>query len=142
MRIPYLAWAAVERCLAHREDQRTDNPHVMVVRQTKSGQSPASTAYVSHILDACGFLPRMIRGTRLLALVNTMDPKLVAATLDMDPEATMPYVADRVCPGHRPMPNRGDKFAGHGSVQSAESAKCRASCVTTADTPSPDRSPR
>ncbi|MGW1412694.1 integrase, partial [Streptomyces sp. NPDC002403] len=49
------SWAAVERCLAHREAQRTDNPHVMVTRQTKSGRGPASTAYVSHVLDACGF---------------------------------------------------------------------------------------
>ncbi|MCX4966952.1 helicase associated domain-containing protein [Streptomyces sp. NBC_00654] len=34
---------AVERCLAHREDQRTDNPHVMVTRQTKSGRRTAWT---------------------------------------------------------------------------------------------------
>lgn len=96
------SWAAVERCLAHREDQRTDNPHVMVTRQTKSAQGPASTAYVSHVLDACGFPPRMIRCTRLLDLVNTMDPKLVAAAFGMDPEATMIYLADHVDPGRLP----------------------------------------
>ncbi|MGW4102325.1 hypothetical protein [Streptomyces sp. NPDC004976] len=90
------SWVAVERCLARREDQRTDNPHVMVTRQTKSGRGPASTAYVSHVLDACGFPPRMIRCTRLLELVNTMDPKLVAAAFGMDPEATMIYLADHV----------------------------------------------
>lgn len=90
------SWVAVERCLAHREDQRTDNPHVMVTRQTKSGRGPGSTAYVSHVLDACGFPPRMIRCTRLLELVNTMDPKLVAAAFGMDPEATMIYLADHV----------------------------------------------
>lgn len=89
-------WAAVERCLAHREDQKTDNPHVMVTRQAKSGRGPASTAYVSHVLDACGFPPRMIRCTRLLDLVNTMDPKLVAAAFGMDPEATMIYLSDRI----------------------------------------------
>lgn len=32
------SWAAVERCLAHREEQKTDNPHVMVTRQTKPGR--------------------------------------------------------------------------------------------------------
>lgn len=68
----------------------------MVTRQTKSGRGPASTAYVSHILDACGFPPRMIRCTRLLDLVNTMDPKRVAAAFGMDPEATMIYLSDRV----------------------------------------------
>lgn len=99
------SWAAVERCLAHREDQKTDNPHVMVTRQTKSGRGPASTAYVSHVLDACGFPSRMIRCTRLLELVNTMDPKLVAAAFGMDPEATMIYLADHVDEGRLPLPD-------------------------------------
>ncbi|MEV6537252.1 hypothetical protein AB0M86_48340 [Streptomyces sp. NPDC051639] len=71
-------------------------------RQTKSGRGPASTAYVSHILDACGFPPRMIRCTRLLDLVNTMDPKLVAAAFGMDPEATMIYLSDHVDAGRLP----------------------------------------
>lgn len=96
------SWAAVERCLAHREDQKTDNPHVMVTLQTKSGRGPASTAYVSHVLDACGFPPRMIRCTRLLDLGNTMDPKLVAAAFGTDPEATMIYLSDHVEPGRLP----------------------------------------
>ncbi|MFJ7281114.1 integrase, partial [Kitasatospora sp. NPDC098663] len=90
------SWTVVEHCLAHREAQRTGNPHVMVTRQTKSGRGPASTAYVSHVLDDCGFPPRMIRCTRLLDLVNTMDPKLVAAAFGMDPEATMIYLADHI----------------------------------------------
>jgi len=51
---------------------------------------------VSHVLDACGFPPRMIRCTRLLDLVNTMDPKVVAAAFGRDPEATMIYLSDRV----------------------------------------------
>ncbi|WP_223243923.1 hypothetical protein [Streptomyces sp. CBMA156] len=90
------SWSVVERCLAHRGAQRTNNPHVMVTRQTKSGRGPASTAYVSHVLDDCGFPPRMIRCTRLLDLVNTMDPKLVAAAFGMGPEATMIYLADHI----------------------------------------------
>lgn len=98
------SWAVLGRCLAHREAQQTDNPHMMVTRQTKSGRGPASTAYVSQVLDACGFPPRMIRCTRLLDLVNTMDPKLVAAAFGMDPEATMIYLADHVDPGRLPGP--------------------------------------
>jgi hypothetical protein len=98
------SWAVLKRCLAHREAQRTDNPHVMVTRQTKSGRGPASTAYVSHVLDGCGFPPRKIRCTRLLDLVNTMDPKLVAAAFGMDPEATMIYLADHVDAGRLPEP--------------------------------------
>ncbi len=76
----------------------------MVPGQTKSGRGPASTAYLSHVLDACGFPPRLIRWTRLLDLVNTMAPKLVATAFGMDPEATMIYLVDRVDPGRLPGP--------------------------------------
>ncbi|WSK02112.1 integrase (plasmid) [Streptomyces sp. NBC_01320] len=96
------SWAVLERCLAHREEWRTDNPHVVVTKGTKAGRSPASTAYLSHVLDDCGYPPRMIRSTRLLDLVNTMEPKLVAAAFGMDPQATMIYLADRVDPGRLP----------------------------------------
>jgi hypothetical protein len=62
-------------------------PHVMGTRGTKAGHAPASSAYVSHVLDGCGVPPRMLRCTRLVDLVNTMDPKLVAAAFGMDPRA-------------------------------------------------------
>ncbi|MGW1171702.1 hypothetical protein [Streptomyces sp. NPDC002550] len=74
----------------------------MVTKGTKAGRSPASAAYLSHVLDDCGFPPRMIRGTRMVDLVNTMDPKLVAAASGMNPEATLIYLADRVDPGCMP----------------------------------------
>lgn len=90
------SWTVLQRCLAHREAWRTDNPHVLVTKGTKAGRSPASTAYLSHVLDDCGFVPRMIRSTRLVDLVNTMDPKLVAAAFGMDPQATLIYLSDRV----------------------------------------------
>ncbi|WP_431968700.1 tyrosine-type recombinase/integrase [Actinacidiphila sp. bgisy160] len=90
------SWTVLQRCLAHRESWRTDNPHVMVTKGTKAGRSPASTAYLSHALDDCGFPPRMIRSTRLLDLVNSMDPKLVAAAFGMDPQATLIYLSDRI----------------------------------------------
>jgi hypothetical protein len=40
--------------------------------------------------------PRTVRCTRLADLVNTMDPKIVAATFGMDPEGAMFYLADHV----------------------------------------------
>lgn len=89
----------LQSCLTHRQTQRTDNPHAMVTKGTKAGRSPASTAYVSHVLDACGVPPRMLRSTRLVDLVNTMDPKLVAAIFGMDPEGVMIYLADHVHEG-------------------------------------------
>ena len=83
------SWQVLQRCLAHRGGQRTANPHVIVTKGTKAGRSSASTAYMSHVLDPCGIPPRMLRCTRLADLVNTMDPKLVAAAFGMNPEGVM-----------------------------------------------------
>jgi hypothetical protein len=80
------SWAVLDRCLAHRQRQRTANPHLIVTKGTKTGRTPASTAYLTHILDHCGFPPCAIRSTRLVDLVNTMDPKLVAAAFGVDPK--------------------------------------------------------
>ncbi|MBB4941204.1 site-specific recombinase XerD [Streptosporangium album] len=97
-----VSWTILQRCLTHRETQRTDNPHVMVTKGTKAGHAPASTAYVSHVLDPCDISPRMLRSTRLVDLVNMMDPKLVAAAFGMDAESAMIYLADRIDPGRLP----------------------------------------
>ena len=40
--------------------------------------------------------PGMLRCTRLADLVNTIDPKLVAAAFGMNPEGVMIYLADHV----------------------------------------------
>lgn len=98
------SWAVVQRCLAHRQAWPTDNPHVMVTKGTKAGRAAASTAYLSHVLDDCGFPPRMIRSTRLVELVNTLDPKLVSAAFGMDPQASLIYLADHVEAGRLPNP--------------------------------------
>ncbi len=90
------SWTVLQRCLAHRHSLRTDNPHVLVTRGTKARRTPASVAYLSHLLDPCGVPPRMLRCTRLVDLVNTMDAKLVAAAFGMDPEGVMIYLADHV----------------------------------------------
>ncbi len=90
------SWQVLPRCLAHRGGRRTANPHVIVTKGTKAGRAPASTAYMSHVLDPCGVPPRMLRCTRLAGLVNTMDPKLVAAAFGMNPEGVLIYLADHV----------------------------------------------
>ncbi len=90
------SWQVLQRCLTHRDHQRTANPHVIVTKGTKAGRAPASTAYMSHLLDPCGVPPRMLRCTRLANLVNAMDPKLAAAAFGMNPEGVMIYLADHV----------------------------------------------
>ncbi|MER6062326.1 site-specific integrase [Streptomyces sp. NPDC001792] len=92
------SWTVLQRCLAHREAWPTANPHVMVTKGTKAGRSPASTAQLSHVLDDCGYPPRMIRSNRLVDLVNTMGPKLVAAAFGMDPQATL-IISPTTSPG-------------------------------------------
>jgi hypothetical protein len=69
---------------------------VMVTRVTRARTCAASAAYVSHVLDPCGVAPRMLRSTRLIDLVNTMDPELVAAAFGMNAESVMIYLADHV----------------------------------------------
>lgn len=98
------SWMVLQRCLAHRAAWPTDNPHVMVTKGTKARRSPASPAYLSHVLDDCRYPPRRIRSTRLVDLVNTMDPKLVAAAFGRDPQATLICLADHVDPGRLPGP--------------------------------------
>lgn len=103
------SWAVLTRCLAHRLSQRTRNPHVIVTKVTKTGREPASAAYLTHVLDGCGISPRTARSTRLVDLVNTMDPKLVAVGFGMHPEGAMIYLADHVDPTRLPVegtPNR------------------------------------
>jgi len=90
------SWTVLQRCIAHRQELRTDNPYVLVTRATKARRTPASIAYLSHLLDPAGVPPRMLRCTRLADLVNTMDAKLVAAAFGMDPEGVMLYLADHV----------------------------------------------
>ena len=96
------SWQVLQRCLTHRDGQHTANPHVIVTKGTKAGRAPASPAYISHVLDSCGIPPRMLRCTRLADLVNTMDPKLVAAAFGMNPEGVMIYLADHVDAGRMP----------------------------------------
>lgn len=70
------------------------------------GTTEFQLACVSHLLDACGVPPQALRSARLIDLVNTMDPKLIAAAFGMNPEGVMIYLADHVGSG-RPPPNNG-----------------------------------
>ena len=97
-----VSWTALQRSLDHRDRLRTTNPHVIVTRGTKADRRPASEAYMSHLLDPCGLPPKMLRATRLADLVNTIDPKLVAAAFGMRPEGAMIYLADHLDDGRLP----------------------------------------
>jgi hypothetical protein len=97
-------WSALQRCLTHRKELRTANPHLIVTKVTKTAGMPASPAYLSHVLDPAGVAPKHLRNTRLVDLINDIDPKLVAAAFGMDAESVLPYLADHVDPGRLPQP--------------------------------------
>jgi hypothetical protein len=72
---------------------------VLITKQTKSTKAPASAYYLSRVLDAVAIRPRVLRSTRLVDLIASLDPKLVAAAFGMRPEGVLPYLADHVDEG-------------------------------------------
>lgn len=95
-------WAALQRCMAHREALDTANPHVIVTKVTKTASSSASSAYLSHVLDPGRVAPKHLRNTRLVDLANDLDPKLVATAFGLAAESVLPYLADHVDPTRLP----------------------------------------
>lgn len=91
--------AVLERSLAQRASLNTSNPHVIVTTQTKTRDTPASAAYLSHVLDAVHLSPKRLRATRILDLVITLDPKVASEALGMRAEGLADYLADHVDDG-------------------------------------------
>lgn len=90
------SWTALQRCLDHRAALGTANPHVLVTRATKTRNTPASPAYLAHVLDEAGVNPKKLRSTRLVDLVIALDPKLVAAAFGLSHEGVVDYIPDHV----------------------------------------------
>ena len=97
-------WAALETCLAHRQALNSANPYLLITRQTKATRAPSDESYVKNILAPAGVRPRILRSSRLLALVSTADPKLVAAAFGMTYDGVTHYLADHVDPTRMPNP--------------------------------------
>ena len=91
-----LSFAALEDCLDHRNQLGTANPHVIVTRGTRAHRTPASQAYLSHVLDAASVSPSLLRQTRLAELTHRFDPRLVAAAFAMTPEGALHYLIGAV----------------------------------------------
>jgi hypothetical protein len=99
-------WAAVERCLAHHQQMRTANPHLLVTRKTKATRVAASEDYSRNLLRAAGVQPRMLRYTRLAELVTGTDPKLVSAAFGIHPLTATHYLAGHIDAVRMPEPGR------------------------------------
>lgn len=76
-----VSMTVLRRCLDQRASLGTRNPHVIVTTTTTTRSTPASTAYLCHVLDAAGVPPKRLRSTRLVDLVVSLDPKVVSEAL-------------------------------------------------------------
>lgn len=90
--------AAVQACLAHRATLGTRNPHLIVTKITKPRMTPASPAYLTHVLDPAGVGTKKLRATRIIDLLISLDPRLVAEALGMNAGGLLAYLADTVDP--------------------------------------------
>ncbi len=88
--------SVLKRALAHRETLGTENPHIIVTRATKTRSCPASAPYITHVLDPAGVRTKALRQTRILDLVNRLDPKVAAEVLGMNADGLATYVSDDV----------------------------------------------
>jgi len=89
-------WAAMERCIDHREELGTHNPHLIVTHITRARSTPASDQYLWRVLAPAGITSRPLRATRLVGLIASLDPKVVAEAVGMAPAGILPYAADQV----------------------------------------------
>ena len=97
-------WTALQHCIDHRKRLGSRNSHLLITLQTKATRAPASDSYIKNTLHAVGIQPRILRSTRLVDLVGTVDPKLVAAAYGMRHEAVVTYLADYVDTTRLPNP--------------------------------------
>ena len=97
-------WTALQHCLDHRKTLGSNNSHLLVTMQTKATRAAPSDGYVKNTLREVGIQPRILRSTRLVDLVGTVDPKLVAAAYGMRHEAVITYLADHVDSARLPNP--------------------------------------
>ena len=89
-------WAAIDACLARHRAARSANPHLLVTSRTKATRAAVSDGYVKNTLRAEGIRPRVLRSSRILALVAAADAKLIATAYGMTYGAVLHYLADDV----------------------------------------------
>lgn len=97
-------WQALQACLSHRHQVGSANRHVLITMRTKATRDAASDGYIKNTLRAVGIRPRILRSTRLVDLVASIDAKLVADAYGMTNEAVIAYLADHVDPTRLPNP--------------------------------------
>jgi integrase len=109
-----MTWAALEKCLHHRRNRRTQNPHLLVTYHTASRNTSVSPTYLHKLLKTAGVSVQTLRCTRLAGLTISIDAKLVSEVFGLAPHSLLHYLADTVdasrlenpsgrCQGKRPV---------------------------------------
>lgn len=91
-------WTAIDRCIAHHRTLNSDNPHLLITQQTKATRAATNPHYIKNTVTPAGVRPRILRSSRLLSMINTADPMLVAEAFGMTRSAVTAYLADSVDP--------------------------------------------
>lgn len=87
---------AIGGALNYRESLATANPHLLVNKANARTRRPVSGGYVSGLMaNGPGVPLRMLRATRLSALIGELDPVTISATLGIDTGAAMYYLNSR-----------------------------------------------
>jgi hypothetical protein len=99
------SWTA-QRWLGHRDALRTANPRIRVTKVTCTGQLPSVGLLLQSRARPCQGPAERLRSTRLIDLVNNLDPKLVSATFAMTAEGVLTYFAASTPPTRPPSRTR------------------------------------
>lgn len=91
-----LTAAALRAVLTARGTAWTNNPHVLITKDSRAHQNPCSTYFMTHILDGASVRPALLRQTRLADLTHQLDPRLVAAAFGMTEGGALHYITDAV----------------------------------------------
>jgi len=87
---------AIRAALTSRADIKTDNPHLLITKDSRAHQTACSPYFMTHVLDGAEVTPSVLRQTRLADLAHRTDPRLVAAAFGMTQDGALHYVTDAV----------------------------------------------
>lgn len=87
---------ALRDTLTDRASSKTDNPHVLVTKDTRCHDTACSPYFMTHVLDGADITPAVLRHTRLADYAHRLDPRLVAAAFGMTEEGALHYLTDAV----------------------------------------------
>jgi len=88
--------AALTACLRTRQGRVTDNPHLIITKDSRMHSRPCSQYYIYHLFDPAGTSAQVLRQTRLVHLAHRADPRMLAMAFGLTEQGALHYMADSV----------------------------------------------